>query len=105
LHSNNNLHHAGSNQTVSIIPSDESTTKVVLALTGRNSWDEADGDEDLDFLNPEAIEFADGSVVVAAAVAQTTEASKDAEAEKPAATPQHTTSAHPAANHQTHTNN
>ncbi|KAG0363234.1 hypothetical protein BGZ54_008278 [Gamsiella multidivaricata] len=39
----------------------------------------ADEDESVDFLNAEAIEFADGSVIVAAAVAQTADSQKDGE--------------------------
>ncbi|KAG0305699.1 hypothetical protein BGZ98_003736 [Dissophora globulifera] len=56
----------------------EPMAKTVSALSsGADNWDEADEDEGVDFLNAEAIEFADGSVVVASAVAQTADTPKD----------------------------
>ncbi|KAF9582601.1 hypothetical protein BGW38_010988 [Lunasporangiospora selenospora] len=50
--------------------SGEAMAKTVSALSSDNKWDEVD-DEGVDFLNADKIEFADGSVIVAAAVAQT----------------------------------
>ncbi|KAF9099215.1 hypothetical protein BGX23_003450 [Mortierella sp. AD031] len=107
-HGNGNAHHAGntnagSKPTATITTSGEPMAKTVSALSGGDNWDEADDDEGVDFLNAEAIEFADGSVVVAAAVAQTIETSKDAEAEKPASTSQPAASSQPTTSHQTHT--
>ncbi|KAF9200317.1 hypothetical protein BGZ49_009471 [Haplosporangium sp. Z 27] len=58
--------------------SGEPMAKTVSALSsGADNWDEADEDESVDFLNAEAIEFADGAVLVAAAVAQTAETQKE----------------------------
>ncbi|KAF9543785.1 hypothetical protein EC957_000480 [Mortierella hygrophila] len=75
---NGSLNHTGSSTsaakpTTGITTSGEPMAKTVSAMSGGDNWDEADEDEGVDFLNAEAIEFADGSVVVAAAVAQTTE--------------------------------
>ncbi|KAF9959894.1 hypothetical protein BGZ72_008546 [Mortierella alpina] len=55
--------------------SGEPMAKTVSAISsgGGDNWDEVDEDEGVDFLNAEAIEFADGSVVVAAAVAHTSD--------------------------------
>ncbi|KAF9163186.1 hypothetical protein BGX21_007323, partial [Mortierella sp. AD011] len=58
--------------------SGEPMAKTVSALSsGADNWDEVDDDESVDFLNAEAIEFADGAVLVAAAVAQTAESQKE----------------------------
>ncbi|KAG0198355.1 hypothetical protein BGX28_008208 [Mortierella sp. GBA30] len=58
--------------------SGEPMAKTVSAISsGGDNWDEAEDDGSVDFLKEEAIEFADGSVVVAAASAPTTESSTD----------------------------
>ncbi|KAI1315285.1 hypothetical protein EDD11_001017 [Mortierella claussenii] len=60
--------------------SGEPMSKTMSALSsGADNWDEADEDENVDFLNAEAIEFADGSVIVAEAVGHTVETHKDDE--------------------------
>ncbi|KAF9433808.1 hypothetical protein BGZ76_008959 [Entomortierella beljakovae] len=62
------------------VTSGEPMAKTVSALSGgADNWDEVDEDEGVDFLNAEAIEFADGAVLVAAAVAQTNESLKEEE--------------------------
>lgn len=79
--------------------------KTVSAMSGGDNWDEADDDEGVDFLNAEAIEFADGSVVVAAAVAQTIETSDGAgpqlqtTTQIPTASPQSTSTSKPITGH------
>ncbi|KAF9967273.1 hypothetical protein BGZ70_010150 [Mortierella alpina] len=82
------LHHAtnatsssnGQNHAAKRTPHLTSTTsgepmaKTVSAISsGGDNWDEVDEDEGVDFLNAEAIEFADGSVVVASAVTHTSD--------------------------------
>ncbi|KAF9135610.1 hypothetical protein BGX30_011498 [Mortierella sp. GBA39] len=107
---NGNLNHASSNTsaakpTTGITTSGEPMAKTVSAMSGGDNWDEADEDEGVDFLNAEAIEFADGSVVVAAAVAQTTETPDEAgqqlqaTTQKPAASPQPTNTSKPITSH------
>ncbi|KAG0063632.1 hypothetical protein BGZ89_009742, partial [Linnemannia elongata] len=90
---NGNLNHTSNSTsaakpTTGITSSGEPMAKTVSAMSGGDNWDEADDDEGVDFLNAEAIEFADGSVVVAAAVAQTIETPDEAGAttQKPSAT-------------------
>ncbi|KAF8936977.1 hypothetical protein BGZ58_003452 [Dissophora ornata] len=87
-HTNTNGGNAGKRTTApSNTNSGEPMAKTVSALSsGADNWDEADEDESVDFLNAEAIEFADGSVVVASAVAQPAEGQKDGEV--PQTTPQ-----------------
>ncbi|GJJ78386.1 hypothetical protein EMPS_10745 [Entomortierella parvispora] len=48
----------------------EVMSKSISTLSTENNWDEVDDDEGMDFLNAGAIEFADGSVIVTAAVPQ-----------------------------------
>ncbi|KAF9347487.1 hypothetical protein BGX26_001027 [Mortierella sp. AD094] len=68
--------------------SGEPMAKTVSTLSsGADNWDEADEDESVDFLNAEAIEFADGAVLVAAAVAQTAENQKEEDPPQTAPTP------------------
>ncbi|KAK3820272.1 MAG: hypothetical protein J3Q66DRAFT_387196 [Benniella sp.] len=68
--------------------SGEPMSKTVSTLSsGADNWDEADEDEGVDFLNAEAIEFADGSVIVAAAVAHSAETQKDTPLETAASEP------------------
>ncbi|KAF9932140.1 hypothetical protein FBU30_008827 [Linnemannia zychae] len=78
--------------TTPIPTSGEPMAKTVSAMSGGDNWDEVDDDEGVDFLNAEAIEFADGSVVVAAVVAQTTDTPKDEELQQPISSPKPTTS-------------
>ncbi|KAF9153543.1 hypothetical protein BG015_003179 [Linnemannia schmuckeri] len=107
---NGNLNHTSNStsatkSTTGITPSGEPMAKTVSAMSGGDNWDEADDDEGVDFLNAEAIEFADGSVVVAAAVAQTIEIPKEAEpplsvtTQKPTTSPQSTIISKPTINH------
>ncbi|KAF9180402.1 hypothetical protein BGZ51_006196 [Haplosporangium sp. Z 767] len=62
------------------VTSGEPMAKTVSTLSsGGDNWDEVDEDESEDFLNAAAIEFADGSVVVTAAVSTPPESQKDAD--------------------------
>ncbi|KAF9988673.1 hypothetical protein BGZ75_008914 [Mortierella antarctica] len=70
--SNGQSHAAKRTPNVTSSTSGEPMAKTVSAISsGGDNWDEVDEDEGVDFLNAEAIEFADGSVVVAAAVTHT----------------------------------
>lgn len=103
---NGNLNHTSNSTsaakpTTGITSSGEPMAKTVSAMSGGDNWDEADDDEGVDFLNAEAIEFADGSVVVAAAVAQTIETPDEAGAttQKPSSTLQPPSTSKPIASH------
>ncbi|KAF9562709.1 hypothetical protein EC968_005159 [Mortierella alpina] len=75
--SNGQSHAAKRTPNLTSSTSGEPMAKTVSAISsGGDNWDEVDEDEGVDFLNAEAIEFADGSVVVAAAVTHTSETTK-----------------------------
>ncbi|KAF9109667.1 hypothetical protein BGX27_007359 [Mortierella sp. AM989] len=89
-HLNASTNSAKRTNTPSSTTSGEPMAKTVSALSaGADNWDEADEDESVDFLNAEAIEFADGSVNVAEVVLQTTESQKEEEPLSPAPAPSH----------------
>ncbi|CAO3574540.1 unnamed protein product [Mortierella alpina] len=74
--SNGQSHAAKRTPNLTSSTSGEPMAKTVSAISsGGDNWDEVDEDEGVDFLNAEAIEFADGSVVVAAAVTHTSDSS------------------------------
>ncbi|KAG0280039.1 hypothetical protein BGZ95_011483 [Linnemannia exigua] len=105
---NGNLQHhtsisnsnSGTKPSTAITTSGEPMAKTVSAMSGGDNWDEADDDEGVDFLNAAAIEFADGSVVVAAAVAQKIDTPEEAESQQPAKSQKAAISQQPTTSHQ-----
>ncbi|KAF9126048.1 hypothetical protein BGW39_006966 [Mortierella sp. 14UC] len=98
-HTNNSNLNSGAKPATTISASGEPMAKTVSAMSGGDNWDEVDDDEGEDFLNAEAIEFADGSVVVAAAVAQTIETPKETEPQQSAPNQKPVVSQQPTASH------
>ncbi|KAG0371425.1 hypothetical protein BGX24_001720 [Mortierella sp. AD032] len=98
-HTGNINPNSGTKPSTTISVSGEPMAKTVSAMSGGDNWDEVDDDEGVDFLNAAAIEFADGSVVVAAAVAQKIDTPEEAEPQQPAKSQKPVISQQPATSH------
>ncbi|KAF9905222.1 hypothetical protein EC991_001925 [Linnemannia zychae] len=98
-HASSSSSNSGTKPTTTMAVSGEPMAKTVSAMSGGDNWDEADDDEGVDFLNAEAIEFADGSVVVAAAVTQTIETPKEEGLQQPTLNQKPVVSQQPTAGH------